>query len=90
MKKHNIDVRLMSSTSKVTKHSNKLAVHLDNGEIIESESCLLALGRSPNTTGLNLKEVGIKIEPNGGVLVDEYSNSSAPGVYAIGDSINNI
>jgi glutathione reductase (NADPH) len=63
---------------------------LDNGEVIESESCLLALGRSPNTAELNLKEVGVKLDSNGGVKVDEYQNSSVPGIYAIGDATNNI
>lgn len=67
MKKHNIDVRLMTSSNKVTKEGDKLRVHLNNGESIETEQCLLALGRSPNTNGLNLAEVGVKLEPNGGV-----------------------
>jgi len=39
---------------------------------------------------LNLEKIGIKLEGNGGVKVDEDHNTNVPGVYAIGDSINNI
>jgi glutathione reductase (NADPH) len=72
MKKHKIDVRLMASTSKITKDpkSGLLTVHLDNGTTLQTESCLLALGRSPNTTGMNISEVGIEMEKNGAVKVD--------------------
>jgi glutathione reductase (NADPH) len=63
---------------------------LENGEIIESEQCLLALGRSPNTSDLNLKEIGVKLDSNGGVTVDDYQNTNVPGIYAIGDATNNI
>jgi glutathione reductase (NADPH) len=74
MKKHSIDVRLMASASKVTKDpkSGLLTVHLDNGTNLETESCLLALGRSPNTTGMKISEVGIEMEKNGAVKVDQY------------------
>jgi glutathione reductase (NADPH) len=74
MKKHKVDVRLMTSTKKVAKDSKSgmLNVHLDNGTILETESCLLALGRLPNTSGMNLSEVGIELEKNGAVKVDDY------------------
>ncbi len=57
---------------------------------METEAVLLALGRSPNTGGMDLKEVGIELEGNGAVKVDEYQNTNVPGIYAIGDVTNNI
>lgn len=39
---------------------------------------------------MNLSEVGIILEPNGAVKVDEFQNTNVKGVYAIGDVTNNI
>jgi pyruvate/2-oxoglutarate dehydrogenase complex dihydrolipoamide dehydrogenase (E3) component len=39
---------------------------------------------------MNLSQVGIQLEKNGAVKVDEYQNTNVPGVYAIGDVTNNI
>ncbi len=39
---------------------------------------------------MNLAQVGIQLEKNGAVKVDEYQNTNVPGVYAIGDATNNI
>lgn len=74
MKKLGVDVRMKTSTSKVTKdkESGLLNVHLSDGSILETEAVLLALGREPNTDPLGLKEVGIELEKNGAVKVDEW------------------
>jgi glutathione reductase (NADPH) len=37
-----------------------------------------------------LKEIGVKLDSNGGVTVDDYQNTNVPGIYAIGDATNNI
>jgi len=34
---------------------------------------------------MGLEEVGVKLDDKGDVVVDEYQNSSVPGIYAIGD-----
>ena len=39
---------------------------------------------------MDLSEVGIILEPNGAVKVDEFQNTNVKGVYAIGDVTNNI
>jgi len=45
---------------------------------------LVAVGRSPNTAGLGLEELGVKLT-NGAVNTDEYFQTNLPGIYAIGD-----
>ncbi len=45
---------------------------------------LVAVGRVPNSSGLNLEEVGVKTD-NGAVKVDDGLRTSVPNVYAIGD-----
>ena len=46
---------------------------------------LLATGRAPNTHGLGLQDVGVSVGPGGAVLVDPWSRSSLPNIFAIGD-----
>lgn len=53
-------------------------------EILASH-LLVATGRAPNTDHLNLEAVGIKVDERGYIVVDERLQTSAPGVYALGD-----
>jgi glutathione reductase (NADPH) len=46
---------------------------------------LWAIGRSPNTAGLNLKAAGVDVSPLGYVIVDAYQNTNVEGIYALGD-----
>ena len=62
-----------------------LTVHTDVGEKIEVDVLLWAIGRKSNTEGFGLEEVGIKVDPKGDIVVDEYQNSSVSNIYAIGD-----
>uniref|UniRef100_A0A8C6KFR6 Glutathione reductase, mitochondrial n=1 Tax=Nothobranchius furzeri TaxID=105023 RepID=A0A8C6KFR6_NOTFU len=53
---------------------------------IEEVDCLLwAIGRIPNTSGMNISNVGVDIDERGHITVDEFQNTSRPGVYAVGD-----
>jgi dihydrolipoamide dehydrogenase len=51
---------------------------------VAAEKILVAVGRTPRTTGLGLENLGIKMI-RGAVAVDEYFRTSIPGVYAVGD-----
>jgi glutathione reductase (NADPH) len=52
---------------------------------IEAELAFCAIGRVPNTADLGLEAVGVDLTPRGAVVVDRYSESSVPGIYAVGD-----
>uniref|UniRef100_A0A674GBD3 Glutathione reductase n=1 Tax=Taeniopygia guttata TaxID=59729 RepID=A0A674GBD3_TAEGU len=55
-------------------------------EVIRDVDCLLwAVGREPNSEGLCLDRVGVRVDPKGHVVVDEYQNTTRRGIYAIGD-----
>lgn len=58
-----------------------------DGRTISAEKVLVALGRRANVDGLNLEAAGILLTDGGHVRVDEYLQTSAPGVYAAGDVI---
>jgi mercury(II) reductase len=54
-------------------------------DTIEARNVLVATGRQPNTSGLDLEKVGIALTRNGGIQVDDRLRTTRPGVYAAGD-----
>ena len=46
---------------------------------------MFAIGRSPNTAGLGLEDVGVKLSGNGAVAVEGAWQTSVPSIYAVGD-----
>ena len=64
------------------------AVTVEHGgatRVIEAENVLVAVGFRPNTAGLGLEEVGVRLDERGHVAVDERMETSVPGIYAVGD-----
>jgi len=62
-----------------------LTVHTDRGEKVEVDVVLWAIGRHANTEGLGLEAIGVELDHKRDVVVDEYQNSTVPGISAIGD-----
>jgi dihydrolipoamide dehydrogenase len=52
-----------------------------------ADKILVAVGRRPNTAGLGAAEAGLKLDPQGRVIVDEHFRSNLQNVFAIGDVI---
>lgn len=68
------------------KQSGTKTVTLVNGEVIEGANVvIMAPGRLPNTEGLNLEGVGVELNAKGFIQVDEYQNTSADNIFALGD-----
>lgn len=55
------------------------------GETLAVEQIMLALGRDPNTSGLGLETAGVAVDERGAIVVDEYSRTSVPHIFALGD-----
>ncbi|XP_042307296.1 glutathione reductase, mitochondrial [Sceloporus undulatus] len=54
--------------------------------IIDDVDCLLwAIGREPNSKGLNLDHLDIKVDGMNHIIVDEFQNTTRKGIYALGD-----
>jgi glutathione reductase (NADPH) len=51
---------------------------------------MFAIGRRPNVMGLGLDALPIKIHEHGGIDVDQFSRTSAPNIYAVGDVTNRV
>jgi dihydrolipoamide dehydrogenase len=58
---------------------------LDDGQRLEGEALLIAAGRVPNTKALGLEEWNVSLDDKGHIVVDEQLESTAEGIYAIGD-----
>jgi dihydrolipoamide dehydrogenase len=62
-------------------------VEIEGAEPIECDRVLVAVGRIPNTEGLGLDSVGIRLDERGRIPVDEHFRTTAACVYAVGDVI---
>jgi glutathione reductase (NADPH) len=65
------------------------AVATDGSEA-EYDLVLYATGRRPNTAGLGLEALGVALDRDGAVVVDAYSQTAVPSIYAVGDVTNRI
>ncbi len=54
------------------------------------DEVLFATGRAPNTAGLGLEEAGVRLGRRGQIVVDAYSQTSVPSIYAVGDVTDRI
>jgi dihydrolipoamide dehydrogenase len=62
-----------------------MTASLSNGKQVTTEMILVSIGRSMNSGGLGLKELGIGMGKRGEIIVNEKMETNVPGIYAIGD-----
>ncbi|CAN7375897.1 glutathione-disulfide reductase [Rhizobium sp. LjRoot98] len=74
---------LIQSVSKNA--DGRLTVETKKHGALTADQVMLALGRVPNTTGLGLEAAGVAVNERGAVIIDAFSRTSAPGIYALGD-----
>jgi dihydrolipoamide dehydrogenase len=87
LKKLGVEVMTGAKAKSWTEASGRAAVTLDVGGrdvTLEADKVLIAVGRRPNSEGLGLEQLGVKIE-KGFVTVDKRLRTNVPGIYAIGD-----
>lgn len=71
----------------ITKNSDgSLTLALENGESYQVDCLIWAIGREPATDTINLSAAEVKTDDKGYIQVDKYQNTSATGVYAVGDN----
>ena len=90
MRTQGIDLRFETLINRIDRSENGLAATINHGEVLEVDQVLSAMGRLPNTAGLGLEEIGVELSDRGAVVVNEYLESSVPGIYALGDCIDRI
>jgi pyruvate/2-oxoglutarate dehydrogenase complex dihydrolipoamide dehydrogenase (E3) component len=88
LEEEGVQVLLGTEALKVERSRDGVRVQvLASGERkeVEGSHLLVAVGREPETRGLNLDKTGVKRDEKGFVQVDEFLKASAPGIYAMGD-----
>jgi glutathione reductase (NADPH) len=85
MQGRGIDILLNEDIAHIEDMTGHLEVHFKSGGSREAGLVLYATGRLPNTSGLGLAEAGVKLTRNGAVAVDDWSQTSVPSIYAVGD-----
>ena len=58
---------------------------LSDGQRVQTESVLLAVGRNPSTSALNLDGAGVEVDERGYVQTDQDMRTNVPHIYAVGD-----
>jgi len=92
LKKQGINFKLNSKVTAVTKVKNQAVVDFTNKkstkrERIQTDKVLIAVGRKPNTEGLNLTKMDIKKDAQGRIQVNKKFQTKFENIYAIGDVI---
>ncbi len=80
-----IDLHVGTNVEWVRKADQGYDVKLSDGRQESYDAVIYATGRIPNTHGLGLEELGVKLGRYGAVEVDEYSRTAVPSIWAIGD-----
>lgn len=63
---------------------------LKNGDEIEADQIVFAIGRDPYTKGLGLETAGVELDAVGAIKVDAYSRTNVEHIYAVGDVTNRV
>ena len=82
-----IDILFGASAASVSGTSGQsVTVHLSSGQTVEGSHLLVATGRTPNTAGIGLELAGVELTPPGYIHVNERLQTTAPGVWAVGEA----
>jgi pyruvate/2-oxoglutarate dehydrogenase complex dihydrolipoamide dehydrogenase (E3) component len=84
-----IEVLVSTHVSRVEGHSGKeVRVYAKDGRgerIIEGTHLLVSVGRTPNTKGIGLEQVGVELDERGYIKVNDRLETTASNVWAMGD-----
>ena len=70
---------------RIDKKAGEIFAFTDKNEMLETDDVMLAIGREPNTSGMGLEKIGVRLGKRGRVEVDKFSRSNIEHIYAIGD-----
>jgi glutathione reductase (NADPH) len=90
LEKRGIRILTKRVVKEIAMFGHELRVVLSDNDAVAVEQAMFATGRKPNISGIGLEAAGVKIGPNGGIAVDEFSQTSVPSVYAVGDVTNRV
>ena len=80
-----ITLHLEKQCTKVEESGGALTVHFGEGETVEADLMLVAVGRAPLVEGLGLEDIGVEFDRRAGIAADERRRTTVPHIYAVGD-----
>jgi glutathione reductase (NADPH) len=90
MRGRGVEIHNCQNVQRIEKRPGGYDVYTDIGEEISCDIVMYATGRMPNTKGMGLAEIGVEMEENGAIKVDEWQRSSVKNIYAVGDVTDRI
>lgn len=90
LERRGVRLMMLDHLTHVQKSGGTLFATTNEGKSFEADKIMVATGRRPSTGGLGLETVGVKCGHHGEIIVDAYSETSAPGIYAVGDVTNRV
>lgn len=90
MRKKGIELQTDTFIRDIEKRADGVSLLTRGGDTLEADAVLYATGRVPNSGGLGLEEVGVKLDARGAVVVDAGSRTSVENIYAVGDLTDRI
>mgnify|MGYP006285315247 FL=1 len=85
-----VELRLNQTVDRCTPHEGGMRSVTSEGEYIDSDLVMLAMGRRPDTSGLGLDSAGVEIDEGGAIVVDDHFKTSCDSIYALGDVIDRV
>jgi glutathione reductase (NADPH) len=85
MRARGITLELGRDVVRVEEADGRRRIVLTNGECHVVDAVIFATGRRPNTEGLGLEAAGVRLGEKGEVVVGDWSQTSVPSIYAVGD-----
>jgi glutathione reductase (NADPH) len=85
-----IDIRVNTDVARLDRTETGIRATALDGATSDHDLVLYATGRKPNTAGLGLEAVGVALDRNGAVQVDDWSQTAVPSIYAVGDVTNRV
>ncbi len=90
MRKRGITVNCGHTVAAIERAGDEFVARLSDNSAVAADRIMFAIGRRPNTMGVGLETVHLKIHEHGGIDVDEYSRTSVANIYAVGDVTNRV
>ncbi len=85
-RKRGIEVLLKTKVEGISEYGDdRVVAKLSNGSEIAAEKLMVSVGRKPNSAALGLEAVGVETDGRGFIVVNDYLETTAPDIYAIGD-----
>jgi glutathione reductase (NADPH) len=90
MRQRGIEVRTRTQITRIDKSEAGFGLQTQLGQEISTDLVMYATGRRPNTHGIGLEALGVKMNESGAIAVDEWSETDVPGIYAVGDATDRL